>query len=93
MRVTAGAATLRELLHSPFSFKPRSFLFHLRNRLHKLKTPTRKFYNPHDGTCDELKKFASLYKNIPRDMPSRCQLPDEIALPNGRTIHRPPAWS
>jgi hypothetical protein len=26
-------------------------------------------------------------------MPSRCQLPDEIALPNGRTIHRPPAWS
>ena len=59
---------------------------------HRLKKPVA-VYNPHDGTCDELKKFASLYKNIPRDMPSRCQLPDEIALPNGRTIRRPPAWS
>jgi hypothetical protein len=43
MRVTAIAATPRELLHSSFSFKPRSFLFHLRNHLHKLKTPTRNF--------------------------------------------------
>ena len=59
---------------------------------YKLKKPVA-VYNPHGGTCDELKKFASLYRNIPQDMPSRCQLPDEIPLPDGRTIHRPAAWS
>ena len=59
---------------------------------YKLKKPVA-VYNPHGGTCDELKKFASLYKNIPQDMPSRCQLPDEITLPDGSTIHRPAEWA
>ena len=59
---------------------------------YKLKKPVA-VYNPHGGTCDELKKFASLYRNIPQDMPSRCQLPDEIPLPDGSTIHRPAAWA
>ena len=59
---------------------------------YKLKKPVA-VYNPHGGTCDELKRFASLYRNIPHDMPSRCQLPDEITLSDGRTIHRPAAWA
>ena len=50
-------------------------------------------FNPHEGISDHLKKAASYYKNIPRDLPARCQLPDVISLPNGRTIHRPPAWT
>ncbi len=50
-------------------------------------------YNPHDGISDELKRYASLYRNIPRDLPAACQLPDEVTLPNGRTIHRPEAWA
>ena len=37
-------------------------------------------YNPHNGASDELRKFASLYKNIPRDLPSRCQLPESIPV-------------
>ena len=36
---------------------------------------------------------ASYYAHIPRDLPTRCQLPDIVMLPNGRTIHRPPAWT
>ena len=36
---------------------------------------------------------ASYYRNIPRDLTARCQLPEVVPLPNGRTIHRPPAWA
>ena len=50
-------------------------------------------FNPHEGECSELRRFSTFYKNIPRDLPARCQLPDEVTLPNGRTIHRPPAWT
>ena len=41
-------------------------------------------YNPY---------LEDYYKDIPRDLPARCQLPDVVPLPNGRTIHRPPAWA
>ena len=36
---------------------------------------------------------ASYYAHIPRDLPARCQLPEVVPLPNGRSIHRPPAWA
>ena len=49
-------------------------------------------FNPHEGECAELRRFSTFYKNIPRDLPARCQLPDVVPLPNGRTIHRPSAW-
>lgn len=50
-------------------------------------------YNPHEGACDELKRYASLYKNIPRDLPARCQLPDMIPVgTHGNFIRRPAAW-
>ncbi len=51
-------------------------------------------FNPHATESQHLKGVASYYKNIPRELPAQCQLPDEI--PYGkrgdRFIHRPPAW-
>ena len=52
-------------------------------------------FNPHVSESKHLKRAASYYCNIPRDLPGRCQLPDTI--PYGkhgdRFIHRPPAWT
>ena len=50
-------------------------------------------FNPHDNVCEELRRFTSYYKNIPRDLPGKCQLPDEVTLANGRVVHRPAAWT
>ena len=50
-------------------------------------------FNPHNGESQHLKRAATFYKNIPRDLPAKCQLPDVVMLPNGRTIHCPPAWA
>jgi len=50
-------------------------------------------FNPHETVCDELRRFTSYYKNIPLDLPAKCQLPEVVTLPNGRAIHRPPAWA
>ena len=41
----------------------------------------------------DLQYHASYYAHIPRDLPAKCQLPEVVTLPNGRTIHRPPAWA
>ena len=49
-------------------------------------------FNPHDGECVELRKLSTYYRNIPRDLPGKCQLPDEVTLANGRVVHRPAAW-
>ena len=37
-------------------------------------------------------KYFTAYKNIPRDLPAQCQLPETVALANGRAVHRPPFW-
>ena len=50
-------------------------------------------FNPHPSECAELRRLSTFYRNIPRDLPASCQLPDEVTLPNGRTIHRPPSWA
>ena len=50
-------------------------------------------FNPHTATCLELKRFASFYKNIPADLPAQCQLPYNISLPDGTTIHAPAGWT
>ena len=48
--------------------------------------------NPHTRRSD-LKQYASYYKDIPRDLPSQCQLPDEIPVgTHGNVIRRPAAW-
>ena len=49
-------------------------------------------FNPHERATD-LQYHATYCKSIPRDLPARCQLPEVVPLPNGRTIHRPPAWA
>ena len=49
--------------------------------------------NPHEANSLELKMAATFYKNIPRDLPSLCQLPDEIPIgTHGNVIRRPEAW-
>jgi len=50
-------------------------------------------FNPHENVCEDLRKFTSYYRNIPRDLPAKCQMPDEVTLANGRTIRRPAAWT
>lgn len=59
---------------------------------YRLKKPIAVF-NPHVATCMELKRFASFYKNIDEDIPAQCQLPYNITLPAGMTIHAPSGWT
>ena len=48
--------------------------------------------NPHTRRSD-LKQYASYYKDISRDLPSQCQLPDEIPIgTHGNVIRRPLSW-
>ena len=51
-------------------------------------------FNPHVAVSEHLKRVATYYAHIPRDLPARCQLPDVI--PYGkhgdRFIRRPDAW-
>ena len=50
-------------------------------------------FNPHPSLSTNLKRAASYYKNIPRDLPARCQLPDAIPVgTHGNFIRRPAAW-
>jgi len=50
-------------------------------------------YDPHDRHS-ELARHANYYKNIPRDLPAKCQLPDVVEVgTHGHLIHRPAAWS
>ena len=50
-------------------------------------------FNPHVAVSEHLKRAATYYAHIPRDLPARCQLPDIVPLSNGRTVHRPPVWA
>jgi len=50
-------------------------------------------FNPHESLSVMLKTAASYYKNIPRDLPARCQLPLEVPYgKNGKTVKCPEAW-
>ncbi len=50
-------------------------------------------FDPHEKICDDLKKAASYYKNISRDLPSQCLLPLEVPRSNSnKTIKCPEAW-
>jgi len=48
-------------------------------------------FNPHTRSTD-LRFHATYCKDIPRDLPLKCQLPETLAFENGRMIHRPIAW-
>jgi uncharacterized LabA/DUF88 family protein len=49
-------------------------------------------FNPHQRATD-LRFHATYCRDIPPDFPARYQLPNDIPLADGRTIHRPPAWA
>ena len=50
-------------------------------------------FNPREVVSDHLKRAATYYVHIPRDLPAKCQLPEIIPIgTHGRTIHRPAAW-
>ena len=49
--------------------------------------------NPHEANSLELKMAATFYRNIPRDLPAKCQLPDALPVgTHGNVIRRPAAW-
>ena len=51
-------------------------------------------FNPHETESLHLKRAATYYANISRDLPSRCQLPEKIPLGRpGKFVCRPPAWA
>ena len=51
-------------------------------------------FNPHAGDSIHLRRAATYYQNIPRDLPAKCQLPESIPVgTHGNHIHRPPAWA
>ena len=50
-------------------------------------------FDPHEKESQHLKRAATFYKNIPRDLPAKCQLPDSIPVgTHGNFIRRPAAW-
>ena len=50
-------------------------------------------FNPHESNSLELKMAATFYRSIPRDLPARCQFPDEILTgKKGKVIRRPSGW-
>jgi len=56
--------------------------------------PSGKWLNPRETVSDHLKRAATYYAHIPRNLPAKCQLPDVISIgTHGRTIHRPAAWA
>ena len=52
-------------------------------------------FNPRIDRPSDLMYHASYYRNIPHDLPEKCQLPDVVPYGSrgDRFIHRPPAWA
>jgi len=50
-------------------------------------------FNPHESGGKHLKRTASFFKSIPRDLPAKCQLPDVLPIgTHGNFICRPADW-
>ena len=49
-------------------------------------------FNPQSSICNELRRYATFYKNIPMGFCEGCRLPDSIETGDGRTISCPAAW-
>lgn len=61
---------------------------YLRQRLGKSVS----VFDPQKSVCGELKRRATFYRNIPRDLPARCQLPDEVRVSDKVIVRCPVAW-
>ena len=58
---------------------------------YRIKTPVLVF-NPQLSICNELRRYATFYRNIPPGFANGCRLPESFATEDGRTIRCPAAW-
>jgi len=49
-------------------------------------------FDPHDKVCDDLKRAATFYRPVPRNLASTCHLPSSVIDANGQTLVCPAAW-
>ena len=49
-------------------------------------------FNPQKSICNELRRYATFYRNIPPGFADGCRLPDSFMTADGRTIRCPEAW-
>jgi uncharacterized LabA/DUF88 family protein len=49
-------------------------------------------FNPQRSICNELRRYATFYRNIPQGSADGCRLPDSFETSDGRTIRCPAAW-
>ena len=51
-------------------------------------------FNPQRGICNELRQYATYYRNIDPAITTQCRLPDSFSAfdNSGRIIHCPTAW-
>ena len=49
-------------------------------------------FNPQKSIFNELRRYATFYRNIPPGFADGCRLPDSFTTSDGRTIRCPAAW-
>ena len=49
-------------------------------------------FNPQKSICNELRRYATFYRNISPGFAEGCRLPDSFTTADGRTIRCPAAW-
>ena len=49
-------------------------------------------FNPQSSICNELRRYATFYRNVPQGFANGCRLPDSISTVDGGTIQCPVAW-
>ena len=49
-------------------------------------------FNPQAHICNELRRCATFYRNIPSGFADGCRLPDSLTTADGRIICCPAAW-
>lgn len=50
-------------------------------------------FNPQSSICNELRRYATFYRNIPKGFAEGCRLPDSLVTTDGRTIRCPAEWT
>ena len=49
-------------------------------------------FNPQMSISNELRRYATFYRNIPKGFADGCRLPNPVVAGNGRKIQCPQAW-
>ena len=49
-------------------------------------------FNPQTGISNELRRYATFYRNIPPGFADGCMLPESFCTDDGRIIHCPESW-